>query len=167
MPFTKSSESQRSTWHAKRIGTSEREKFAQALATGFKAVEAGKLVSYSAANSRRNARRSDVKVRVAELQKPALDKVAEQIDLSVEWALNRLYNIASPDLGVDAIKTPDQLRAIELLAKIKGWMAPEKQDVTVHDANRMTTMNSRVSPQEAAKATTSPHCPRVADGGDF
>ncbi len=27
---------------------------------------------------------------------------------------------------------------IELLAKIKGWMAPEKQDVTVHDANRMT-----------------------------
>jgi hypothetical protein len=115
-----------------------REKFAQALATGFKAQEAGKLVGYSAANSRRNARRSDVKARVAELQKPALDKVAEQIDLSVEWALTRLYDIASPNLGIEAIKTPDQLRAIELLAKIKGWIAPDKHDLTVRSADRMT-----------------------------
>lgn len=115
-----------------------REKFARALTTGFKAEEAGKLVGYSAANSRRNARRSDVKARVAELRKPAFDKVAAQIDLSVEWAVTRLYDIASPNLGIEAIKTPDQLRAIELLAKIKGWMAPDKHDLTVRSADQMS-----------------------------
>ena len=128
----------------------KREKFAQALyanlAAGMKhgaaadlaAEVAGYVGSSRYANAKKRAQRADVKRRLAELARPVAARTQEQIEATVEWAVNRLYAIASLDLGKEAIKTPDQIRAIELLAKIKGWMAPEKRDVTVHDASQVT-----------------------------
>jgi hypothetical protein len=54
--------------------------FAQALALGKKPSEAALIAGYPpgssfANNARRRANRSDVKARVAELRKPALDKI--------------------------------------------------------------------------------------------
>jgi len=60
-----------------------REKFAQALASGLPSEDAGALVGYSAANSRRNARRRVV-ARVGELRAPAQAKIAERLEITLE-----------------------------------------------------------------------------------
>jgi hypothetical protein len=147
-------------------GTKARlELFSEALAMGKSSSEAAHIAGYPAgssfaSNARKRAQRSDVKARVAELRKPALDKLAAEIDLSVEWALGRLYAIASPDLGKRAIKTPDQLRAIELLAKIRGWMAPDKLDLAVRSADRMTDDElARIAAGSSAGAVAAPSDP--------
>jgi hypothetical protein len=110
----------------------QREKFAQALALGNSPVEAARLAGYRgtgetfAANARRKAQRSDVKARVAELRAPALAEVQKQIDISIAWAAQKLAAIANYDLGMDAAKVSDQISALTLLAKMNGWLAPEK-----------------------------------------
>jgi len=67
------------------------EAFAQTLATGVPPVQAAKLAGYPqgsqfAANARKCARRKDVKATVAELQKPAKEKLQKQIEANFEFA---------------------------------------------------------------------------------
>ena len=115
---------------------------AAGMRSGAAADLAAEVAGYEGAsratNARKRAQRADVKRRMAELAEPAQVRAIEQVNATVEWAIKRLTDIAGPDLGIDAIKTTDQLRAIELLAKINGWMAPDKQDVTVRDASQVT-----------------------------
>lgn len=85
-----------------------------------------------AANARRNANRADVKARVAELRAPAMAKVQEQIDISVEWAAQKLAAMANHDLPTDDIKPSDQVAALRLLAQMNGWLAPEKVEHTLN-----------------------------------
>jgi hypothetical protein len=115
-----------------------REKFAQALAAGFKPEDAGKLVEYSPANSRRNARRKDVVARVIELRAPAVAKLQEKLEINIELLTKELLPIASAIIETSEIKAADKLRALEDLAKLHGLNAPEKRDVTVRDADQLT-----------------------------
>ena len=80
----------------------------------------------SAANARKRAQRKDVKGRMAELMAPALERAEVQTETSIEWAYTKLATIASYDLGEDAVKVPDQIAAVKLMAQLKGWLAPER-----------------------------------------
>jgi hypothetical protein len=114
------------------------EKFSQALLSNIAAGmprskaahEAGLAAGYTgkslASNSRKRAQRKDVKARMAELAAPAIEKAQESITATLDWAVDKLVRIAAPDLGDGAVRTPDQIAAIKLLAEIKGWKAPEK-----------------------------------------
>jgi hypothetical protein len=121
---------------------------AAALAAGVKpsaaAKQAGQVAGYPnpkgksfAPNCRKRAQRKDVKARVAEILAPALKRADDATGATVEWAATKLFNIADPDLGPDSITTPDQIRAIDLLAKLRGWMAPERHDHVLR-TNAMT-----------------------------
>ena len=111
------------------------EQFAQALATGQTPVQAAETAGYPpgssfASNARKRAVRDDVKARVAQLQQPHLQKVNEAVALNAEWITQRCVAIANERLASDSIKTADQLRAMELLARMNGWLAPEKTEMT-------------------------------------
>ena len=110
------------------------EVFAQALATGKTPVEAAEAAGYPkgscfANNARKRARRKDVKDMVAELQKPAKEKLAKTIEANFAWATEKLMSVANAELDLSNIKPSDKIRAIEVLAKMHGWNAPEKRDV--------------------------------------
>jgi hypothetical protein len=66
---------------------------------------------------------------VAELQKPAKEKLRKQIEANFEFATEKLMTIASAELNLSKIKASDKIRAIEVLAKLHGWNAPEKTNV--------------------------------------
>lgn len=113
---------------------------AKAVPASRAAVEAGIAAGYPnpksksfAPNCRKRAQRKDVKARIAEILAPALKRAEDATGATVEWAATKLFNIADPDLGLEAIKTPDQIAAITLLAKLRGWMAPEKREHEVGD----------------------------------
>jgi hypothetical protein len=67
---------------------------------------------------------------VAELQKPAKEKLQKQIEANFEWATKKLMSIASVELDLENIKASDKIRAIEVLAKMHGWNAREKINVS-------------------------------------
>jgi hypothetical protein len=66
---------------------------------------------------------------VAELQKPAKEKLQKQIEANFEWATKKLMSIASVELDLENIKASDKIRAIEVLAKMHGWNAAEKTNL--------------------------------------
>lgn len=138
------------------------EKFAQALASNIvagmprsaAAEHAAAIAGYAgrsmASNARKRAQRDDVKKRIAEILAPAAEKAHAAIEATVEWATTRLVNIASPDLGEEAIRTPDQIAAIKLLAQIKGWLAPEKTEHSGQVTLEQLVMSSMKPKEEAA-----------------
>jgi hypothetical protein len=67
---------------------------------------------------------------VAELQKPVKEKLAKTIEANFAWATEKLMSIASAELDLSNIKASDKIRAIEVLAKMHGWNAPEKTNVS-------------------------------------
>jgi hypothetical protein len=83
----------------------------------------------TAASARKRARRKDVKAIVAQLQKPAKEKLQKQIEANFEFATEKLMSIANAELDLSNIKPSDKIRAIEVLAKMHGWNAPEKREV--------------------------------------
>lgn len=115
-------------------------KLAEGVPPSRAAVQAGEAAGYPnpkgksfAPNCRKRAQRKDVKARIAELHAPALERAEQATGASIEWAATKLFNIADPDLGDDAIEVSHQIKAIEVLAKLKGWMAPERHELTVHE----------------------------------
>jgi hypothetical protein len=76
---------------------------------------------------------------VAELQKPAREKLQQMITANVEWATEKLMSIASAKLDLRNIKASDRIRAIEVLAKMHGWNAPENQNL---NAKGHVTLNA-------------------------
>ena len=66
---------------------------------------------------------------VAELQKPVKEKIAKTIEANFAWATEKLMSVASAELDLRKIKASDKIRAIEVLAKMHGWYAPEKTNL--------------------------------------
>jgi hypothetical protein len=66
---------------------------------------------------------------VAELRKPAIEKLQKQIVANIEFATQTLMSIANVKLDLSKIKASDKIRAIEVLAKLHGWNASEKTNV--------------------------------------
>jgi hypothetical protein len=98
-------------------------------ANGGKADIASRFISSFSHNARKRARRKDVKAIVAELQKPAKEKLATTIEANLAWATEKLMSIASAELDLLNIKASDKIRAIEVLAKMHGWNALEKPNL--------------------------------------
>jgi len=121
------------------------EVFAQALATGKTPVEAAKAAGYPQGscfvnNARKRASRKDVKAMVAELQKPVKEKLAKTIEANFEWATKRLLEVGNLPIGMCNARASDKVRAIEVLAKLHGWNAPEKTNVS-GELKRGVTLN--------------------------
>jgi hypothetical protein len=64
---------------------------------------------------------------VAELQKPVKEKLAKTIEANFEWATKQLFEIGNLPIGICNVRGSDKIRAIEVLAKMQGWNAPERQ----------------------------------------
>lgn len=126
------------------------ERFAKALyanlIVGMKRSEAADLAadvagykgSSRSSNARKRAQRADVKRRLIELAQPTTERERAQIDATKDWARQKLAGIADVELAGKDIKPSDQIAALRLLAEIEGWKAPEKRDVTVRDADKLT-----------------------------
>lgn len=69
-------------------------------------------------------KRGEVKVRYAELQQEASDANA----ITRDSILSRLKDFANAPLDYDKIRPADQIRAIELMAKILGIDSPPDED---------------------------------------
>jgi len=61
--------------------------------------------------------------------KPVKEKLAKTIEANFAWATEKLMSIASAKLDPWNIKASDKIRAIEVLAKLYGWIAPEKTNL--------------------------------------
>jgi len=83
-----------------------------------------------ASNARKRAALPQVKARMAELAAPAQQKAEHEIAMTVGAAEDKLWQIATVDLGKQAVKVPDQIAAIKTLAQLRGWNAPEKTALT-------------------------------------
>src|SRR5262245_8568856 len=118
-------------------------KFAEALALGMSPTDAAEAAGYPrgksektfAANARRRAGAKRVKAMVAELQAPAKAKLQEQITSNMEWATKQLFDVGNQPLGIWHRR--DKVRAIEALAKMHGWNAPEKSKGDVEKFERI------------------------------
>jgi hypothetical protein len=111
------------------------EAFAQALATGVTPVQAARIAGYPngscfAHNARKRARLKDVKAMVAELKQPVKEKLAKTIEANFEWATKQLLEVGNLPIGISNVRASDKIRAIEVLAKMHGWYAPEKTNLT-------------------------------------
>jgi len=126
-------------------GPERLEAFAQALATGVTPVQAARIAGYPigscfAHNARKRARREDVKEMVAELQKPVKEKLAKTIEANFEWATKRLLEVGNLPIGMCNARASDKIRAIEVLAKMHGWNAQQKTNVS-GELKRGVTLN--------------------------
>jgi hypothetical protein len=83
-----------------------------------------------AASARKRARRKDVKAMVAELQKPVKEKLAKTIEANFEWATKQLLEVGNLPIGICNARASDKVRAIEVLAKMHGWNARDKTNVS-------------------------------------
>jgi phage terminase small subunit len=120
------------------------ERFAQALLrhlanglTGGKAatraaLEAGYSGSSVASNARKRAQRPDVKARMVELAAPRQAEVEAEIAETVEAVTTNLFRMALKKYDQAAIKPEHSIKASDLLAKIKGWNAPERVEHTLN-----------------------------------
>ena len=59
--------------------------------------------------------------------RPVKEKLAKTVEANFAWATEKLMSIASAELDLWNIKASDKIRAIEVLAKMHGWNAPEKR----------------------------------------
>ena len=62
---------------------------------------------------------------VAELQKPAREKLQQMITANVEWATEHLLAVGNLPVGLWNARASDKVRATEVLAKMHSWNAPE------------------------------------------
>ena len=67
---------------------------------------------------------------VAELQKPVKEKLAKTIEANFEWATKQLLEVGNLPIGISNARASDKIRAIEVLAKMHGWNAAEKNNLT-------------------------------------
>jgi hypothetical protein len=92
---------------------------------------------------------------VAELQKPAKEKLAKTIEANFEWATKQLFEVGNLPIGISNARASDKIRAIEVLAKLYGWNASEKHhgqgNVTIH-----ATYTVEPRPQEENPSASDP-----------
>ena len=128
-------------------------KFAEALALGMSPTDSAEAAGYPcgksektfAANARRRAGSKRVRKIVDELQKPAKEKIQQQIAANMEWATRQLFEVGNQPLGI--CHRRDKIRAIEVLAKIHGWYAPEKTNLSGEMKRDVINVTSTVEPR--------------------
>lgn len=118
------------------------EKFSQALLVNIAqgmprskaAAAAAKTAGYGgsslASNARRRAGLPQVKARMKELAAPAQQQAESEVVATVEDANRKLGAIAGVPLRPECVKPSDQIAAMNLKARINGWLAPEKRELT-------------------------------------
>ena len=72
--------------------------------------------------------RNEPKYRLPRRDVPTSD-VQKEIEANFEFATEKLMSIANAELDLSKIRASDKIRAIEVLAKMHGWNAPEKTNV--------------------------------------
>jgi phage terminase small subunit len=120
------------------------ERFAQALlrhlangltagkAATLAAQEAGYSGSSLASNARKRAQRKDVKARMVELAAPRQAEAEAEIAQTVQAVEANLFRMALKNYDSAEIKPEHSIKASDLLAKIKGWNAPERVEHTLN-----------------------------------
>src|SRR5262249_25296969 len=108
----------------------------------------GKYAKTFAANARRRAGSKRVRKIVDELQKPAKEKIQQQIAANMEWATQQLFEVGNQPLGI--CHRRDKVRAIEVLAKMHGWNAPEKSKGDVEKFERIEVVIVNHSPTRSS-----------------
>jgi hypothetical protein len=124
---------------------------AQGIARGLSPGAAARAAGYNPdvpsfeANARQRACRPEVKARAEEL----LTRAAEKTVVSIAWLTERLVEVAGVDQGGLEVKTSDKLRALELLAKVKGFFAPEKREIVQRlaelDLDQLKALDERLA----------------------
>jgi hypothetical protein len=107
------------------------ERLAQELARGSTTVDASRIAGYKprssfASNARKRANRKDVKARVLEIQ--TISGVLAAADAA--YLERKALEIIEVPLVADEVSTSDRLKAMDFIAKIKGFFAPEKHDMS-------------------------------------
>ena len=107
------------------------EKFAQAMAAGMGPSEAARAAGYPdgsqfVRNASKRAARADVKARIAELRAPGIARAQERITASIEWATDRLVEIANAQVDLNNVRAMDRVAALKRLSEMLGWDAPKK-----------------------------------------
>lgn len=105
------------------------ERLAQELARGKTVVEASQLAGYKpgssfSSNARKRANRKDVKARVLELQ--TISGVLAAADAA--HLERKALEIIEVPLDPESVSPADRIKAMDFIAKIKGFYAPEKHD---------------------------------------
>ncbi|HXW72916.1 MAG TPA: hypothetical protein VEK34_16090 [Methylocella sp.] len=118
------------------------EKFCQALLVNIAqgmprskaAASAAKTAGYGgksmASNARKRATLPQVKARMIELAAPAQQQAEGKVVATVEDANRKLGAIAGVPFKPECVKPSDQIAAMALKARINGWLAPEKTELT-------------------------------------
>jgi hypothetical protein len=127
------------------------EKFSQALLVNIAqgmprskaAAAAAKTAGYSgssmAANARKRAALPQVKARMTELAAPAQRQAESEVVASVDDANRKLGAIAGVAFKPDCVKPSDQVAAMNLQARINGWLAPRRTELTGKDGAPIET----------------------------
>lgn len=144
------------------------EAFAQALllnlahgmAPSRAADEAAKTAGYGgssrAPNARKRAQRLDVKARMVELAAPQQEAREDEIAQDCDAVRKRLYGIVAVPIEPEKVKVADQIGAANLLARMEGWMAPERREhsgpngapiAIVSDAERVQALQQFIARQ--------------------
>lgn len=127
--------------------SSRHELFAQSVASGACAAEAYRQAGYSArghaaeVNASKLLRKTEVSQRIAELQK----ENAERSLLTRDKALRILADVAR---GGTAAAVRERIRAIEILAKMNGWLAAVKTENKVSADDPLSQLLKRIRQRE-------------------
>jgi hypothetical protein len=109
------------------------ELLAQQLAMGKDQYAAAEAAGYDpkVPSFRSNARKRVAKVRqrVAELQERAAEKATGAATVTLSWLMGKLVEIIGAPLNLDELKPADRLRAMDMVAKIRGFYAPTAVEV--------------------------------------
>jgi hypothetical protein len=83
---------------------------------------------------RKRASLPQVKARMKELAAPAQQQSESEVVATVEDANRKLGAIAGVPFNPECVKPSDQIAAMALKARINGWLAPEKRELSVDAA---------------------------------
>lgn len=120
-------------------------RIAQGMPRSRAAAEAARAAGYTgksmAANARKRAALPQVKKRMAELAAPAQQQAEGEVVASVGDANKRLGAIAAVTFKSDVVKPSDSVAAMNLMARINGWLAPEKRELTGKDGTALLDLS--------------------------
>ena len=116
-------------------------------------VDAAKKAGYTskgsdktfAANARKRANTKSIKDKVAELQKPAKEKLAQAIERNVQWAADKLQAVIDVPVGTWNTRAADRIKAIEAMARLLGWISPAKQQNLINQPVKFNVTYTRES----------------------
>lgn len=113
---------------SKRKLTDRQERFVVEYLACANGAEAARRAGYSEHTARQMANENLSKPYIAEAITQKREQIMSETEDKVEWLINRLTSEAIDDGNGEATR----VRALEVLGKIYGAFAPEKQEVTTY-----------------------------------